>query len=134
MKAPKHWKVILTVLLVFAAGAVTGSVATTVHLKRAFERSLSVENWTNEGMKFLRKKLVLTPEQQPKIRAILQETGEQCGSSFGYAVRISGTNLVASWHRIEQELTPEQRTVYRAECQKFRDELKKGLKIDLPQQ
>lgn len=132
MKPLKHWKVILAIVLVFAAGAVTGSVVTMMHLRHAFERSLTVENWTNEGMKFLQKKLELTPEQRPKIKVILQDTGEQFKHSFGLAIRESGTNLVASWRRIDRELTPEQRIAYQHECQKFRQELKKGLKVDLP--
>jgi len=132
MKALKHWKVIVVVVLVFAAGAVTGSVVTTLHLKHAFERSLTVENFTAEGMKFLQKKLALTPEQQPKIRAILQDTGTQFKRSFGEAISESETNLVVSWHRIDQELTPEQRIIYQHECQKFREGVKKGLNIDLP--
>lgn len=134
MKALKHWKVILVVLLVFGAGVVTGSVATMVHLKHAFERNLTVENFTAEGMKFLDKKLALTPEQRPKIRAILQDTGLQFKHSFGEAIGQSKTNLVASWHRIDQELTPEQRIIYQHECQKFREGVKKGLNIELPPQ
>ena len=132
MKALKHWKVILTILLVFAAGTVTGSVLTMLHLKRAFEHSLNSAHWTSDAMKDLQKDLNLTPEQQPKIRSILDDTGHEFKESFGHAIRESGTNLVASWKQIERELTPEQRVIFQRKCQKFRDGLKKGLKIDLP--
>jgi len=134
MKALKHWKAILVLVLVFAAGAVTGSVLTVVHFKHAFERGLNVENWTAEAMKFMQKELNLTPEQQPKIRAILEETGREFKGSFGQAIRESGTNMVASWHRIDQELTPEQRAIHQRKCQEFREGLKKALKIELPPQ
>jgi Spy/CpxP family protein refolding chaperone len=134
MKTLKHWKAILVLVLVFSAGAVTGSVLTVVHFKRAFERGLNVENWTAEAMKFMQKELNLTAEQQPKIRAILEDTGRQFKGSFGQAIRESGTNMVSSWHRIDQELTPEQRVIHQRKCQEFREGLKKALKIELPPQ
>ncbi len=132
MKALRHWKAILVLVLAFAAGAVTGSVWTVAHFKHAFERGLTVENWTAEAMKVIQKDLDLTPEQQPKIRAILEDTGRQFQGSFGQAIRESGTNLVASWHRIDQELTPEQRVIHQRKCLEFRQGLKKTLKINLP--
>jgi hypothetical protein len=83
-------------------------------------------------MGILQKELKLTPGQQPKVRAIVQETGEQFGQSFGEAIRVSGTNLVDSWHRIDQVLTPDQQAIHERKCEEFREKVKKGLKIDLP--
>jgi len=134
MKILKHWKVILAVVLLFAAGGVTGSVLTTFHFKRAFEQGLRPEHWTAATMDFLQKKLHLTPEQQPKVRAILEDSLQQFKISFGRAIAESGTNLVTAWHLTEQELTPEQRAIYQRENQKFRETLKKKLNIDLPPQ
>jgi len=134
MKILRQWKVILAVILVFGAGGVTGSVLTTLQFKRAFQRGFKVEHWTAMAMDFLRKKLNLTPEQQPRIRAIQEDTVQQFKISFGRAIAESGTNLVASWRRTEQELTPEQRTIFRSENQKFRETLKKDFHIDLPSQ
>ena len=134
MKVFKHWKVALAFMLVFSAGAVTGAVGTTLHFKRAFERSLHVENWTKEGMKDLKKDMKLSPEQESKIRVIMEETAHQFVGSFGLAIRESGTNLVTSWARIEKELTPEQRVIYQGKCQKVRQGIHKDLKIDLPSQ
>jgi len=128
----KSWKVIAVVALVFVAGVVTGWALSVVHFKHAFERGFSVENWTSTTMGILQKELKLTPEQQPKVRAIVQETGEQFGQSFGQAIRISGTNLVDSWHRIDQVLTPDQQAIHERKCEEFREKVKKGLKIDLP--
>ena len=111
-----------------------GSALTVVHFKHAFERGLTVENWTADAMKFMQKELNLTPEQQPKIRAILADTGRQFKGSFGRAISESGTNLVASWHLIDQELTPKQRVIHQRKCQEFRETLKKTFKIELPPQ
>ena len=108
MKILRDWKVILVIVLLFVAGVVTGSVLSFVHFKHALERGFTVENWTSMTMGFF-KRSELTPEQGPKVRTIVQETGEQFGQTFGQAIRVSGTNLVASWRRIERVLTPDQR-------------------------
>jgi hypothetical protein len=132
MKILIHWKVILALVLVFGAGVVTGSVLSFVHFKHAFERGFTVEKWNTMTMKFLQKELKLTSEQEPKVRTIVEETGQQFGQSFGQAIRVSGTNLVVSWRRIDQVLTPDQRVIYKRKCEEFRAGLKKGLKIELP--
>jgi hypothetical protein len=134
MKMFKHWKVVLAILLLFGAGAITGAVLTTMHFKRAFERSLKPENWTAEGMRHLDRTVHLTAEQRPKLQGILEETANQFKRSFGQAIAESGTNMVASWRRIEQELTPEQRAIHQRECQKFRDMLKQSFRLELPPQ
>jgi len=132
MRILRHWKTILALVLVFIAGGVMGSVLTTFHFKRAFEQGFRVERWTAMTMDFLQKKLKLTPEQQPRVRAIVEDTMQQFRSSFGQAIAESGTNVVASWRRTEQVLTPEQRTIYRRENEKFREGLKAKFNIDLP--
>jgi hypothetical protein len=132
MKLLKHWKVFLALALVFAAGAVSGSVWTTMRSKRAFERSLRLETWTADAMKFMQKELNLTPEQRPRIRGILEDTGRQFGAAFGQAIDKSGGILVDSWRRIDKELTPQQQVIEHRNRQKFRQGVKKVLKIDLP--
>ena len=132
MKILRDWKVIVAFVLVFGAGSVTGSVLCFMHFKHAFERAFTVENWTSAAMGFLQKELKLTPEQEPQVGAIVHETGEQFGQAFGQAIRVSGTNLVASWGRIDRVLTPSQRVIYHQKNEEFRKNLKKGLNIDLP--
>lgn len=133
MKIFKNWKVILAVMLVFGAGLLTGAMLSYQHFKRGFEHFFTVEGWTSETMKWYQKEIKLTPEQEPKIRKILEETGQQFGNTFSTAVRISGTNLVSSWQRINEVLTPEQRALHQRKCNEFRDVLNKNLKIELPQ-
>ena len=133
MKLLRHWKILLTLTLVFGAGTVTGTVWTHLRFKHAFERGCKFENWTGDAMNLLQQKLNLTPEQQPKVRAILEDTGQQIKESFGKTVRESGGILVQSWRRVEQELTPEQRVIHQRMCQEFRDGLKQKLNIDLPE-
>lgn len=128
----KHWKVIVAVILVFAAGGVTGSVGTIVYLKRHFAHGFSVESKTAREMEELQKELNLTSEQQPKIKAILLDNGHKFENNFGYAMRESATNTVESWKLIEKELTPDQRVIFERRCQKYRQDIKNTLKVDLP--
>lgn len=128
----KHWKVMLVVLLLFAAGAVTGSVATVLYFKRNFAHGFNVDSKTAREMEELQKELNLTSEQQPKIRAILLDNGHKFESCFGKAMRESGTNTVQSWKLIEKELTPEQRVIFQRRCEKSREWMKSNLKVDLP--
>ncbi|MGH7970827.1 MAG: hypothetical protein ACREIC_19070 [Limisphaerales bacterium] len=132
MKLPRAWKVVIAVVLVFGAGLVSGAVLSFVHFKHAFEHGFTVENWDAVTMQFLQKELKLTPKQQPKVRAIVHATDEQFGKTFGQAILVSGTNMVASWSRIDKVLTPDQQVIYRRKCQDFRTMLKEKLKIDLP--
>src|SRR6266576_747162 len=105
----KHWKVILVIILVFAAGGVTGSVGTIVYLKHHFAHGFSVEGKTAREMQELQKELNLTPEQQPGIKSILLDNSHKFETSFGIAMRQSATNTVESWKLIEKELTADQR-------------------------
>ena len=132
MKMLKNWKVLLAVVLVFIAGTVTGWALSVVHFKHAFERGFTVENWISTTMGILQKDLKLTPDQEPKVRTIVKETGEKFRETFGQAIRVSGTNLVASWDRIDRVLTPDQQLIHRRKCQEFREKVSKGLKLDLP--
>jgi Spy/CpxP family protein refolding chaperone len=119
---------------VFAAGGVTGSVATVFYLKRHFERGFNPEIRAARETQELQSELKLTPAQQPKIKTILLDTSHKFDSSFGKAMRETGTNTVESWKLIEKELTPEQRAVFQRRCQKFREEMKNKMKLDLPPQ
>ncbi len=132
MNMLKHWKVILVVVLVFAAGGVTGSVGTVLHFKRNFEHAFDVESKTAREMQELQSELNLTVDQQPKVKAALLDTGRKVETSFRKAMRETGTNIVESWKQIEKELTPEQRVIFQHRCQKLREEMKNKMKLDLP--
>jgi len=134
MKRLRHWKLLLALALVFGAGAVTGTVWTHLKFKRAFEWGFESENWVNAAMDHLQGKLELTTDQQPKVRAILEDTGQQIKAKLGQTVEESGEIIVQSWRRTSQELTPEQREIFQRMCQAFRDRLKQKLNIELPEE
>jgi hypothetical protein len=130
----RHWKIVLGLVLVFAAGAVTGSVFTHIATKRAFERGLKFENWTAAVMAHLEKKLNLTPDQKPKVREIVEDMGKQLQGAFSKTLEESGRIVVQSGKRIDQVLTDEQRAIHAKEKKQFRAGLKKVLNLDLPEE
>ena len=67
MKFFRIWKIVVALILVFAAGAVTGGVGTHFAIKRAFERGFKFENWTADVAGMLHQKLKLTAEQDPTL-------------------------------------------------------------------
>lgn len=134
MKLLKHWKILLAFVLVFSAGAVTGIVGTHLQFKRAFENGLKLEHWSAGVMDMLQKKLDLTPEQQPKVRIIVEDLGRKLGDAFGRTVKESGGLLVEAGHRMDEELNPQQRVIHQRMREEFRDSLKKHLDIDLPRE
>jgi hypothetical protein len=128
----KRWKTVLALVGIFAAGGVAGSVITTLLVRHAVEQALKIENWPEKGMQELQRKVGLTPEQAPRIRQILVDASQSYKASFDRAFSECATNLVSSWRRIDAELTPEQRARHQAECQKFRESLRKDHQFELP--
>lgn len=124
MKILAHWKIVLALVLMFAAGAVTGSAWTHWQFKRAFEKGFTLEHFTARAMNALQKKHNLTPQQQPKIRAIVEDMAQQFKATFGKTTKESGGILVKSWRRVYSELTPEQRTIHAQMKKEFRGALK----------
>ncbi|MBI4659305.1 MAG: hypothetical protein HY735_10730 [Verrucomicrobia bacterium] len=134
MKSLRRWKIILGLVLVFAAGAVTGSVGTHLAIERAFSRSLKFGTWTADVMQFLQQRLKLSPDQKTKIRPIVDVMGQQLKATFGRTIEESGQLLVRSSRRIDQELTPDQRLLHEKIRREFRSRIKEKLDIDLPEE
>ena len=134
MKRFRYWKIALGLVLVFVAGAVTGSLATHYFIRQAFEQNSKFENWTAHATAFLRKELKLTPEQQQKIQAIFEESGPEFKAVFARTLDEGGRVLVQTQRRIDQELTPEQRAIHAELKKKLRTDLKKKFNFDLPEE
>jgi hypothetical protein len=133
MNPLRYWKIALGLILVFTAGAVTGSVVTHRVIKNALERSLRFENWTAGAMQVLQTKLKLEPDQHQKIQLILDQTCGQFKTAFSKTLEESGHIIVQNQHRIDQVLTPQQCAIHAEMKRQFRADLKQKLNIDLPE-
>jgi hypothetical protein len=134
MKLLRYWKIITGLTLVFAAGAVTGSVATHHFIKRGFDRAMNFDAWKAGIMGTLQSKLSLTPVQHETIAVLVDQRGREVRGTFSRTFNECGHILVQLQHQIDQELTPAQRDVHDQMKREFRAELKKKFNFDLPQE
>ena len=132
MNMLRYWKIALGLALVFAAGAVTGSVATHQLIKLKVAQALNFERWKAGVVQVLQTKLNLTPEQHQKIATLVDTHGQQIRQSFAQAFTESGHALVHLQTQIDQELSPAQRQIHAQMKRDFRLELKKRFNFDLP--
>src|SRR6266851_4436439 len=130
MKKLNRWKIILILLLVFGAGAVTGSMVTHEVIKRGLDRAMKFETWKTGVMKVLQAKLKLSPEQHSKVEAILGESGLELKAVFAKGFNESGHIFFRMDKRIDQELTAEQRAIHEQMGRDFRAHLKKQFDLD----
>jgi hypothetical protein len=134
MKLLRYWKVVVGLTLVFAAGVVSGSVATHQMLKRGFARALNFQRWKTGVVHVLQSKLSLTPEQRQKIAVLVDQRGQEVRGEFSRTFQESGRIMVQLQKEIDQELTPQQRAIHDRMKREFRAELKKRFNYDLPEE
>ncbi len=134
MNTVKLWKIIVAFLLVFAAGVFTGVVGTKIQGLLWWQRSLHYENWVNSTMQELDSKLKLTPQQRPKIQALVERTVKQVRDNLVQMTTNSLDLIERSGDEIDKELTPEQRTIHAGIRERFRKGIRDGLHWDLERQ
>src|SRR5579871_4556129 len=90
----RYWKIAFGLVLVFVAGAVTGSVGTHEWLSHRLSSALDFERWKLGVMHVLQSKLNLTPEQHEKIAALVDAHGQEIRQCFSKAFDDSGQTIV----------------------------------------
>lgn len=68
----KPWKLVLLLTGIFLAGALTGGVVSQRIIRKEIARRLAPEHWCPNRLDMLTKRLALTPEQQEKLKPIVQ--------------------------------------------------------------
>jgi hypothetical protein len=134
MKLLHYWKTVLGLVLAFAFGAVSGSVATHQFIKRGVDRALNFEVWKAGVMQVLQSKLNLTPAQHEKIETLVDQRGREVRGIFSRTFDECGHILVHLQRQVDQELTPVQREIHDQMKRDFRVELKKRFNFDLPKE
>ncbi|HLH52235.1 MAG TPA: hypothetical protein VKY92_01270 [Verrucomicrobiae bacterium] len=134
MSPLRYWKVILGLLLVFAAGAISGAVGTCHVLAHNFQQALSFDRWKAGTMHVLQDKLKLSPEQHQKIEQLVDQRGLEIRTAFSSSCQNCGHILVQLQHQIDQELTPAQKEVHDKMKRELRADLKKKFNFDLPEE
>jgi len=108
MNPLNHWKIILTMLAIFTAGTVTGSMVTVRVIKNVVTQRTAPDYWATGLMREYERRLELTPAQTPKVRAVV----ERAGSELRRVRTTVGTEIAqvvrAAQEDVARELTPEQ--------------------------
>lgn len=109
MRLLRHWKMIIGLLAIFGAGVGTGAIGTVITLHRVFTKREPQGQWVNARLSDLERHLKLTPEQQEKVRPMVQKAGQRFRAigteSFEKIIDVANE----THEEVARELTPEQR-------------------------
>ena len=134
MKTTRLWKNILLLGLVFVAGGVAGGVVTHIYLQRALREAFDFDHLPDRAMKVLDERLILKPEQEPRIRAHVTNMAARMKAHFRAAMMETGQMVIATGRLVDQELTAEQRAIHAEMKREFREGMQKGMNITLPEE
>jgi Spy/CpxP family protein refolding chaperone len=125
-----HWKIILTMLAIFVAGTVTGSMVTVRVIKSVIEKRAAPDHWAAGMMREYQHRLELTPEQLPKVRAIVERAGGDLRKVRGTVGAEIAQVVRTAQEDVARELTPEQLVKFddlrREQRQRFLERMTNG--------
>ena len=108
MKLP-NWKVSLSLVAIFLAGAVTGGVLPLRVVKRIATQQGQFEKWPDLILSRMQSRLKLTPEQTARIKPAVDQAAKELRDLRARAGTSIFTTLTTMDVQIERELTPEQK-------------------------
>jgi Spy/CpxP family protein refolding chaperone len=109
MNSGSRWKIAFLVLASFVAGAVTGAFLILGSAKDEMRRERDPLRWFSNTPDRWRTEMKLTPDQDQKIRPILQEIDNELTNRRAVDIRETEGILSRGEDRIAAILTPEQR-------------------------
>jgi hypothetical protein len=120
MIARRHWKIILTFVAVFVAGAVTGGVFALGVVKRTVDQKINPSRWPASLLETYQRRLQLTPAQVEQMRPVIEESRHQWALTVRSAVGSYGGIVRRLDEKLEPLLTPEQKV----EHERIREEVR----------
>ncbi len=123
MNSIARWKIVVSLVVIFLAGSITGALFTIAIAKHEVRRQSDPTQWFQLTMQRWKTRLRLTPAQEEKLKPIVQETVEELRTLRASDLRQTDKILARARTRIEPELTPEQRV----RLQKMQDARKRRL-------
>jgi Spy/CpxP family protein refolding chaperone len=109
MNGLSRWKVVLLVLATFVAGAVTGAFFVMDSAKDEMRRNRDPRRFFSNTPDRWVSEMKLTPDQQQKIRPLLQQIDDELTNLRAMDLRETEGILSRGEDRINAILTPEQR-------------------------
>src|SRR5437588_1331262 len=109
MNGLNRWKVVFLLIATFVAGVATGGFLTMGSAKDELRRGRDPRRWFTNTPDRWRSDMKLTPEQDQKIRPILQQIDDELNNLRALDLRETEGILSRGEDRIDPILTPEQR-------------------------
>lgn len=109
MNSIARWQIVVSLVVIFLAGSITGALFTIAIAKHEVRRQSDPTQWFQLTMQRWKTRLRLTPAQEEKLKPIVQETVEELRTLRASDLRQTDEILARARTRIEPELTPEQR-------------------------
>lgn len=112
MRLFRHWKMIIGLMAIFAAGVGTGAVGVVAIIVRTISKPVSTQRWVDSRMSEFSRKLQLTEEQELKIRPIVQTAAQRFQSIGGETFQQIIATAEQAHADVSKELTPEQQVEF----------------------
>lgn len=128
MNMNSPWKLILLLVGIFLAGAVTGGFVTKYHFRKEFSKRMAPEQFCDSRLGQLTKRLGLTADQQAKLRPIMLRNMEELVQIREKTVTETRRTLDRMDHEISEVLTPDQRVKYEQISREKRERVKRFMK------
>jgi len=109
MNGPNRWKIAFLVLPTFVVGAVTGAIFVMGSAKDEMLRNGDPRRWFSNTPVRWRSEMKLTPDQEQKIRPVLQQIDDELTNLRAMDLRETEGILSRGEDRINAILTPDQR-------------------------
>jgi Spy/CpxP family protein refolding chaperone len=120
----KPWKVILAFTGIFLAGILVGGLVTLRWGKNMAQRLPMSEQYGPQLMRRLVTQLDLTPEQQAKIKPIVDQAAQELRQLRRTTQRTSASVIERMQGEIAAQLTPEQKVKYDEQVSKQRERMR----------
>lgn len=111
MSLLRHWKVILSMMAIFAAGVITGGFLVIKIARQASYRN-SPEGWAPLAFSDYKRRLKLTPEQIEKIKPILDQAAQDIRAARMNSWQDFGQIIRRANDEVTPLLTPEQQKTF----------------------
>ncbi|HVZ65869.1 MAG TPA: hypothetical protein VG936_14990 [Lacunisphaera sp.] len=115
------WKVVLVLIGIFLAGAVTGGLVVARFGRELIAHRPMPDQWAAVQLRRLAERLDLTPQQQEELKPIIRRNMEELRKLRNYAMSESRTVFERMQREIGEKLSPEQRAKYEQMQNDFRD-------------
>jgi Spy/CpxP family protein refolding chaperone len=116
----RRWKIILTLVAIFLAGAVTGGVFALGVARKALNRQINPGRWPASLLEAYQKRLQLTPEQIEQLRPVIEDSRREWANTVRSAVNSYAGIIRRLDEQLKPLLTPEQL----AEHERLREEMR----------